>query len=193
MAQLNQSAYHIARHTGHCAITNNPLQPGDPYMAVLIEVDAPPSTLDKAATAKTTDTPTDAGLKRVDISISAWDQGPRPDGLFSYWRSTVPHSDEKTKLFVDDDVLLNLFHRLADTDQPQRLAFRFVLMLILMRKRLLKFVSSQPPTEPSDPQQYWTVKPKGCDETIQVLNPQLDDNQISQVTEQLGQILECEL
>ena len=105
---------------------------------------------------------------------------------------------------------MNLLRRLADADQPQRIAFRFVLMLILMRKKLLRYDrtehrpiddgtdASQPPTA-----EWWIVTPKAdlskgplgkwSDETIEVLDPGLDDDQIKQVTDQLGEVLNAEL
>ena len=71
--------------------------------------------------------------------------------LFSHWESTVPQPNEKKKIFVDDAVLMNLLVRLADTDQPQRLAFRFVLALILMRKKLLRYEGAQKRPDTSRP------------------------------------------
>lgn len=197
MNWTNAPAYHIERLTGQCAITRQPLNPGDRYIASLVEAD--PDTVDAAPDSadKQTATP-NAGLKRVDISIEAWRQGHRPDRLFSHWEATVPQPNEKKKMFVDDAVLMNLLLRLADTDQPQRLAFRFVLTLILMRKKLLRYESAEKrPDSSGQTQEWWTVTPKGGlgvdEEPIQVLNPQINDEQIQQVTEQLGQILESEL
>jgi hypothetical protein len=195
MTQFNAPAYDIERPTGQCAFTGKQLQPGDPYVAALVELDpntVPTPTKPGAVAAN-------LGFKRLDISIEAWNEGKRPDRLFSYWRSTVRAANEKKKLFVDDEVLMNLFRRLADTDQPQRLAFRFVLTLILMRKRLLKYEGTEKRASQDASgaggggQEWWKVIAKGDPEPMLVLNPQLDETQIQQVTEQLGEILEAEL
>jgi len=197
MSWMNAPTYDIERLTGQCAITGQALSPGEQYIAALVEIDptasdAPADNAGKQATAQ------NAGLKRIDISIEAWLQGHRPERLFSHWQSTVPQPNEKKKMFVDDAVLMNLLLRLADTDQPQRLAFRFVLTLILMRKKLLRYEGAQKRNDTTgQPQEWWTVTPKrglGVDEEpIEILNPQINDEQIQQVTEQLGQILESEL
>lgn len=198
MTQFNAPAYDIERPTGHCALSGRKLEVGEHYMAALIETDLTAPVPDGATTGNK---PTAAGLgfKRLDISMEAWESGNRPENMFSYWRSTVPAANQKKKLFVDDEVLLNLFRRLADADQPQRLAFRFVLALILMRKKLLKYDGTDRETlpavdgQPQPPREWWRVLTRGDSEPLRVLNPQLDEAQIQQVTEQLGEILEAEL
>lgn len=256
MTQFNATNYSIARSTGQCAMTDQPLEPGTEYIATVVEEGDE--------------------LVRLDISLEAWESGQRPDQVFSYWRATVPEPNEKPKPFVDDAVLLDLLRRLADTEQPARQAFRFVLTLILMRKKLLRYdrtieregerpiyaeIPAEPepetkpaeevaeaiaegepiadsqaettdeqaddsagtpeadapaeptPAKPPEPeiighetvmQQWWILTPKldpskgpmskwHPEETIEVLDPQLDELQIRQVTDQLGQILNAEL
>src|SRR5207253_11002490 len=114
--------YHVARSTGRCTATDQPLEPGTLCMATLCE------------------RPGDEGFDRRDFLLSAWEAGARPEGLFSYWKTIVPPPDAKPRLLVDDAVLVDLFERLASDERPQRVAFRFVLGLILMRKKQLKFV-----------------------------------------------------
>lgn len=184
MSQFNAPTYDIERPTGVCAFTGDTLQPGDPYIATLIEVPLEQQT-----------EPNASGFKRIDVSVEQWEAGNRPDHLFCYWKATVPVHEEKKKLFVDDDVLLNLFRRLEDTDQEERLAFRFVLGLILMRKRVLRYEATEKREEDTE---WWLLTAKapqpGAErESLAVLNPHLDDERITQVTEQLSQILEAEL
>ncbi len=201
MTQFNTPAYDIERPTGTCAVAGRKREPGEHYMAMLIEVDAPDGSTGKATASG------GFGLKRLDVSMHAWEQGHRPQELFCFWRSTVPEPGRKKRLFVDDAVLMNLLDRLADTDKPQRLAFRFVLALILMRKRLLRYDGTQKrPIEgtQAEAREWWLVTPK-LDLTkgplgkwddarqMQVLNPHLGEEQIRQVTEQLNEILEAEL
>lgn len=190
MSQFNAPSYDIERPTGHCAFTGQPLEPGEAYIATLVEVDVDPDN-PKA---------NPSGLKRLDVAHSAWEEGSRPERLFSYWKSIVPEPNQKKKVFVDDQVLMNLVKRLADADQPERLSFRFVLALILMRKKLLRYESSRVEKVPAAEEggelikrELWKMTPKGEEESLEILNPQLDDTQILQVTEQLGEILEGEL
>ena len=191
MSQLN-SPYQIQRATGVCAFTNRSLEPGEIYIATL--VDAPLPEGQKPAK-------DDPGFVRMDICIEAWEEGKRPQNLFSFWKTTVAHPSKKKKLFVDNSVLFNLLLRLADETQPQRQAFRFVIALILMRKKLLRYDKS---AKLDKGMEVWTMTPKldmtkghmgKWDEKnkLSVIDPHLDDDQIQQVSDQLGQILEAEL
>lgn len=187
MTRFNAPAYDVDRPTGQCTFTARRLEPGETYMATLVEIDEPTgAATDGSAVAG-------AGFRRLDVSMQAWQTGQRPDGLFGYWKTVVPEPNQKKKIFVDDDVLMNLFDRLADNDQPQRRAFRFVLGLILMRKRLLRYEGSTKRTIEGAEQQWWQLIPKGASEAVDVLNPQLDEPQIQQVTDQLGEILDADL
>ena len=190
MTQFNAPTYNIDRPTGQCAFTERQMAPGEEYVATLIETE-------------------DGGLRRLDISPEAWDQGRRPDHLFSYWKTIVPEPERKKKLFVDDEVLMNLLDRLADAEQPQRIAFRFVLALILMRKKLLRYDGAEvrfPRVSGTrmEKQEWWRLTPKlnvnkgpmskwDEERTIEVLDPRLDEQGIREVTDQLNQILQAEL
>ena len=198
MAQFNAPAYDIERPTGQCAFMGHTLEPGEPFMATLVEVpDTPEGPINAL------------GLKRVDISMQAWEEGKRPEKLFGYWKTRIPEPNRKKRLFVDNEILMNLFIRLADSDQPQRLAFRFVLGLILMRKKLLRYDHTEKRSEDGPEgekieQEWWMVTPKldlskgplgrwDPDRQLEMLDPRLDEQQIQQVTEQIGQILEAEI
>ena len=67
---------------------------------------------------------------------------------------------------------------------------RFVLALLLMRKKLLVYDRS---CTGEDGAEVWTMHFKGSDQTYQVTDPHMDEEKISQVSQQLGQILEGEL
>jgi len=188
VSSFNAPTYDIDKPTGQCTFTGRVLEPGESYIATLVDLpeDAPEREGPSAAAR--------LGLLRLDVAMEAWQQGKRPDNLFGHWKSTVPTPNAKKKLFVDDDVLMNMFVRLADTDQPRRLAFRFVVALILMRKKLLKYESSRQESQGDDKVkvEIWSMTPKGATEPYEVINPNLDEEQIQEVTEQLSEILESE-
>ena len=115
----------VSRPTGVCASTGESLAMNEPAMATLCEREE------------------DEGFDRLDYSIAAWDTGDRPDRLFSYWRYIVPDSNKKQEIGIDDAVLADLFERLADDERPQRIAFRYILALVLLRKRKLKLVGRE--------------------------------------------------
>jgi len=171
--------YQVARATGRCSASGRVLEPGSACIATLCE------------------RPGEEGFERRDFAMDAWEAGCRPDGLFSYWRTIVPHPDDKPRLLLDDTVLMDLFERLGSDERPQRVAFRFVLALILMRKKLLKFVGR----ENREGVERWLLQPRGsAGETggtppapIAVINPNLSDDDVRGLIEQLSEVLQSEL
>ncbi|HEX8341721.1 MAG TPA: hypothetical protein VF624_12500 [Tepidisphaeraceae bacterium] len=163
------SPYAVARPAGKCAATDRVIAAGEKFMAVLRE--------------------TPAGMERVDYAIEAW---PNVDtaGALAYWQSVMGEpGEQKRKMFVDDEVLCTLFERLSDATEPNKLSFRFVLGLILMRKRLLVYEGS----ETVHGVDRWVVRFKGRDDKLPLANPHLDDEQVKNVSTQLGDIINEEL
>jgi hypothetical protein len=101
----------------------------------------------------------------------------------------MPRAEQKKKVFVDDQVLCELFERLGSATEPNKLNFRFVLGLILMRKRMIVYED----TRVEDGREIWSVRFKGRDDRLDLLNPKLDESQVHEVSTQLGQILNEEL
>jgi hypothetical protein len=163
---------------------------------------------------------------RLDFCLDCWQQGRRPENLprealglpavveaaaeghprldmFSFWKTTVPEPQQKKKLLVDDSVLVDVFQRMEGKSEPQEVRFRFVLALILMRKKLLKYegmepVAEVPPaTDPSAPPaprppEVWRMQPKapeGWGAAVHVVNPHLTPDQVAEVSQQLSAIL----
>src|SRR4051812_40801145 len=112
------AGYDVARPMGKCAVTGAVINAGDKFMAALRE--------------------TPIGFERVDVSIDAWPNYEHAD-ILAFWQATMPVTEQKKKIFVDDEVLCDLFERLKDTAEPPKINFRFVLGLILMRKKMLVY------------------------------------------------------
>ena len=62
-------------------------------------------------------------------------------------------------------------------------------MLILMRKRKLKYDS----TETEDGNEIWKLRVVGTKDFASVVNPHLQEEQIEQLSGQLGEILQADL
>jgi len=117
----------------------------------------------------------DEGFDRFDYSIDAWEKGERPSRLFSHWRYIVPEPGKKEEISIDDAVLTDLFERLADDERPARIAFRYILALVLLRKRKLKLVGR----EDSDNGEVWLLQHKGIEgEPVRVKNPGIAEEEI---------------
>lgn len=160
--------YEVARPLGKCALCAKGIEPEQKFMAALL--DAP------------------AGLQRLDVCTACWPNYDRKDVL-AFWQALMPRPEQKKKLFVDDTVLCELFERLAETTEPAKLNFRFVLGLILMRKRLLVYETTRTDAD----REVWTVHMKGKEEQLDLLNPKLDEQQVRDVSQQLSEILQQEL
>ncbi|MCC7409259.1 MAG: hypothetical protein IT442_14430 [Phycisphaeraceae bacterium] len=210
MTQFQSTPYDLGSSTGKCALTGAALEPGQPYMATLVEVD--PAEASEAAPKQGKNAPNAEalGLRRLDVSIDAWQSGQRPPRLFSYWRTRVPEPNQKKRIFVDDHVLLMLFARLADDPRPERLAFRFVIGLILLRKKVLRYEGTRAENDLAggELREWWmlSVRQKSAEASgqdtpaeelpegpLEMLNPQMDEAKTQQVIEQLGEILDAEL
>ena|SRR5436190_1985884 len=167
-ASTSNSGYQLAKPQGRCAVSNEPIEPGQKFMAALRE--------------------TPGGFERVDVSLAKWPEFDRKD-VVGFWQTVMPRAEQKKKLFVDDQVLCEIFERLADTTEPAKLNFRFVLGLILMRKRMIIYETTRTEGE----REIWTVRFKGRDDRLDLLNPRLDEQQVLDVSQQLGEILNEEL
>ena len=155
--------WQIESLTGRCAATGRVLAEGEEFYTVLLE--------------------DGESFRRVDYSLDAW-QGP-PQGAFSHFRTRVPVKEKRKRLLVDNEILAHFFLRLADQSEPLRLQFRFVLALILLRKRLLRYEE----TTIEDGREIWRMTLTLDKTTHQVVNPHLTDDQIEGVSSQLSAIL----
>lgn len=165
------SGYDVARPQGVCAVTSHPIAPDEKFMAALRE--------------------TSLGFERVDVSMVAWADFDRTD-VVAFWQTTMPRHEQKKKLFVDDEVLCQLFERMADVAEPAKLNFRFVLALVLMRKRMLIYETTRHEGENNE-RELWTVRFKGREDRFDLLNPKLTEEQVGEVSQQLGEILNEQL
>lgn len=155
--------WQVGPTAGRCMRTGRDFQEGEEYYAVLFE--------------------DGEEFRREDVSLEAW-QGP-PDGAFCCFRTRIAVKAKAKRLWVDDDVLLSFFQRLADAEELIRLQFRFVLALILMRKRVLKYERTTHEGE----SEFWVLRLVKDRTEHSVLNPRLADDEIEGVSQQLGAIL----
>jgi hypothetical protein len=157
----------ISKTQGRCFGTGREIRPGEEYFSALVE--------------------TVQGLQRRDFCVEYWQES-KPE-VFCFWKTRQSRPDEKKKMFIDDDMLMAFFDRLADETEPERVNFRFVLALILMRKRKFKYDSSKS----EDGKETWRLRVVGEDRFVDVADPHLNQQQIEQLTSQIGQILQADL
>jgi hypothetical protein len=127
----------------------------------------------------------DEGFQRKDFCKECWNDDVKSNS-FSHWQAKVPKKEEKKKLFVDDQVLIDFFKRLIETDDPSKAGFTFVLALILMRKRLLKYISTETHENGTE---IWVMKLIRDEKEYKVPNPHLDDQNIEMIRTELNNVL----
>ncbi len=155
--------YDVSRTAGLCIVCGRAFEEGEAFHSVVIE--------------------TPQGFERRDVSEACW-AGPPQDAV-CHFKTRLLKKEKPRKMFVDDDVLVNFFLRLADSEEPLKQRFRFVLSLIMMRKRLLKYDR----TVRQGDREFWEMKLMRDKSLHKVFNPSLKDAEIEGVTEELGAIL----
>lgn len=159
--------FEVQSATGRCAETGREFHEGDEFYTVLFEADE--------------------SFTRCDYCVESW-KGP-PEGSFCHFKSRVPVKQKSKKLLVNNEMLASFFERLEGETEPVRIQFRFVLALILMRKRILRYESSTV----KDGAETWTMTLMRDRSEHQVVNPQLTDDQIEVVSQELSAILHSDM
>ena len=163
--------YDIAKTGGRCVACERELSAGEEFLATVRE--------------------DGEGLTRHDYCPACAEKRPADEpGVLAAWRTRAPKPQEKKRLFVDDDVLVSFFERLAEAEEEAKVNFRFVLALILMRKKLLVYDRLR--KEP-DGREVWLMHFRGQEQPHEVLDPKLDDEKIAEVSGRLGEVMEVEL
>jgi hypothetical protein len=155
--------YQIQPPTRRCAATGRKLRPGEKFYTLLL----------------------DQGGKfiRQDYSSEAW-QGP-PEGTFSFWTGRVPAQEENRRPRIDDDLLVDCFHRLEGQNDPGRVNFRYVLALLLMRRKRLQFAEARNDGE----REILLLRCARTRAQYQVVNPRLTEEEMAAVQEEVFQVL----
>lgn len=156
-------AYQIQSSSRRCSRTGRELQPGERFYSVLYD--------------------REGKWVREDLSVEAW-QGPPPDA-FSFWLSRVPVKEQSRGVIVDDEVLTACFERLAEDPEPQKLRFRYIVALLLMRRKRLKFED----VEIKDGQEVLVLRDARTRTCHRVVNPQLTEQELMDVEQEVEKLL----
>jgi hypothetical protein len=155
--------YHIQPPTRRCSATGRELRAGERFFTALVE--------------------TGAHFERRDFAPEAW-TGP-PEGAFSHWFGKVPATHEHQKPRFDDELLEECFHRTSDAVEQSRINFRYVLALLLVRRKKLRFEDSRS----EDGQEWMILTCPRTGDRYEVLNPRLDADEMKLAQDEVFQIL----
>lgn len=159
--------WEIKKTLGQCCGTGRGFAVDEEYYAALVEMPE--------------------GLERRDFCAEYWEQ--QKPQVYCFWKTRMPNPERKKQIFIDNEMLLAFFDRLASETEAEKIHFRFVLMLVLMRKKRLKYESSRI----EDGREIWTVRLTGQDRMEEVENPHLTEEQVEQLSAQMSQILQTDL
>ncbi|HVX12920.1 MAG TPA: hypothetical protein VHC22_17185 [Pirellulales bacterium] len=106
--------YDVERCTRHCAASGRELTEGEEFYSVLV-------------TEK-------RDVRRHDYATEAW-SGP-PNGALAWWKSRMPTREAKKGQLAPNEVLLELLTELERV--PEKADMRYVLALLLVRRRVLR-------------------------------------------------------
>jgi hypothetical protein len=155
--------YQIQPSTRRCFVTGRELQPGERCYSVLLDENGK--------------------LSRRDYSPEAW-QGPPPEA-FSFWAGRIPTPQGRRRPVFDDDVLLDCFHRLEGQTEPGRVNLRYVLGLMLLRRKRLAFVA----TRQEEGREVLVLRCTRTGAQHTVVNPGLNEDELVSVQEDVFQAL----
>src|SRR4029079_1923924 len=114
---VSMTNYEIHGPARTCAASGRELRPGDKVFSVLWEE------ADR--------------FVRKDYAAEAW-PGP-PNRAIAWWVGQIPETGRHAKPTINDDLLVDCFEHLADTTHASKLRFRYVVALLLMRRKRFRF------------------------------------------------------
>ncbi len=155
--------YEVQRCTRHCATSDRELTPGESYYSVLVA--------------------DGAELKRYDYSEEAW-EGP-PDNALGWWKARIPDPKSKKKHWAPNDVMLQFFDELAE--QPGRQDMRYVLSLLLVRRRVMRVEDEEKDDRGGEVMVLYCPR---RDTTYKIPAVMPDQSQIEEIQEELARLLE---
>ena len=164
---MNNTEWKIAKSAFQCKTCGEKFAPGAAFFSALLEAGA--------------------GFERSDFCPRCF-QERRPERVYSYWKTMAPDGDAEaqSRPVVDLDSVLDFFRRLAGERDPRRQAFRFVLALMLARKKALKL---EGPARGADGGETLVFVERRGGERHAVVQPALAEEELAAVGEELGRLL----
>ena len=111
--------FQFQKCTRQCHESGREFSPGEEFYSVLLGVGG--------------------DVVRRDFSREHWSEP--PDDAIGWWKSEMPEQNSKTANLAPNDVLIQFFTQLSA--QPEKADLRYILGLLLVRKRLLRLEGTQ--------------------------------------------------
>ena len=153
--------YDVQRCNRTCAKTGHELVPGQTIYSALVAEGAE--------------------LVRYDYSVEGW-EGP-PEGALACWRSRIAMAESK-KSWAPNDVMLDLLEQLED--QPDKQDMRYVLALLLVRRRVVRLEETVE-NESTVQSQLLFCPRRDRQYTVRVMMP--EDSRAQEIQDELTRLL----
>ena len=168
---MSETDWKINKTSPQCQLCGTPFAPESAFFSALIQEQE--------------------GMRRSDCCEACF-HGNRPANLFYFWKTTLPkvgQTVKKARPVLDFDNVLDFFKRLEGESGPQRVAFRYILALMLSRKKIL-VQSEKKKNEQGQTVQYYREKTAGADTLVHaVIEPDLSEEEIQALSAELGVLL----
>ena len=119
---------------------------------------------------------------RRDYCSQAWEAPPA--GVLGWWQSHMPSRNAKKLNWAPNDIMLNYFLELAD--QPEKRDVRYVLTLLMIRRRIMRLEESEMDDGGAE---HMVVHCPRRDETYHVAIASPDDARTQEIQAELSQLL----
>ena len=154
--------FDVQRCTRRCAATDRELKAGETCYSVLVQQGS--------------------NVVRRDYAAEAW-PGP-PEQSLGWWKAVVPEGAAQRVAWAPNDLMLDYFDRLEE--RPDKADVRYVLALLLVRRRLLRHDESA--TARTDDDQLVLFCPRNEREyRVPAVLP--DDERVKEIQQELSSLL----
>ena len=164
-----QQAWNIRSRSPQCALSGRPFTAGEPlYTAIYFD-------------------PETSGFARRDIALEAWDQELAERTPFSFWKTQYepPPAAEAKPEITPKESAQTLLARLVEEDDARTENARYILALMLERKRMLVPTS----TKETEQGRLLFYENKKTGEVFVVRDPELRLDEIEHVQEEVAGLL----
>lgn len=155
--------FQLQAPTRKCSRTGRDLKPGDRYYGLLLEQG------DR--------------FVRHEFATDAWEGA--PSEAIAYWLGRVPGDETPRRPPMDDDVLMTCFRRLADAVEASRINLRYIIALLLVRRKRLKLEDTR--LEPTG--EVLMLRDGKTNETFEVSDPGLSEAEMTAAQNEVYQVL----
>lgn len=123
-------------------------------------------------------------FERYDCCEACW-QSNRPEAVYSTWRTTTPEREKPIAKRLNSEVVLDFFHRLENEADRRKQSFRYVLALMLLRKKVMRFEG----VEREDGAEMMVLRDARSGVPYSVPDLHLAGEELSQMTEEISRLL----